>query len=66
MVEEDRYCADVLVQIAAARESLQAVARELLNSHVQHCVADALKTGGPEAERSLAELRKLVEQITRG
>ncbi len=65
MVEEDRYCADVLVQIAAARESLQAVAREVLHNHMAHCVAGAAAAGGTERTESLAELKRLVDQLTR-
>jgi CsoR family transcriptional regulator, copper-sensing transcriptional repressor len=65
MVEEDRYCADVLVQIAAARESLQAVAREVLHNHMAHCVAQSASKGGAQAEETLAELKRLVDQLTR-
>jgi CsoR family transcriptional regulator, copper-sensing transcriptional repressor len=65
MLEEDRYCADVLVQIAATRESLQAVAREVLHNHMAHCVTHAAAQSGPEGEKSLAELKKLIDQLTR-
>ncbi len=65
MVEEDRYCADVLVQIAAARESLHAVAREILHNHTAHCVAAAAAKGGAQAQESLDELKKLIDQLTR-
>lgn len=44
MVEEDRYCPDILLQIAAANESLRSTARVLLDSHVRHCVTDAIRS----------------------
>ena len=49
MVDEDRYCADIITQISAVRESLHAVARNLLRNHLTHCVADAMRRGPDEA-----------------
>src|SRR5688572_26906016 len=52
MVEEERYCIDVLTQIAAIHEALRAVGRQLLERHMKTCVAHALKSSNPaEAER---------------
>jgi len=45
MVEEDRYCIDVLTQVAAAKAALESVSMALLDDHMHHCVADAIKTG---------------------
>jgi DNA-binding FrmR family transcriptional regulator len=45
MVEEERYCIDVLTQVAAAKAALESVSVTLLSDHMQHCVADAIKTG---------------------
>lgn len=57
MVDEERYCADVLVQIASVQEALRAVGRMLLQNHLQHCATDAIRSGNPEeAERVVAEL----------
>lgn len=45
MVEEERYCADVLTQIAAAHEALRGVGKLLMRNHLEHCVTDALRSG---------------------
>jgi len=45
MVEEERYCADILVQISAVQESLRATARLLLRNHLQFCATDAIRSG---------------------
>ena len=61
MVEEDRYCADVIVQIAAAQEALRGVARNLMKNHLHHCAAKALASGKKqESERMYDELLELV------
>jgi len=57
MVEEDRYCVDVLLQIAAARAALEQVGKRLLAAHVETCVADAFASGSArERRRKLDEL----------
>ena len=55
MVEDDRYCIDVLEQVSAATRALQSVALELLDDHLAHCVADAVTAGGDEATAKLDE-----------
>lgn len=61
MVEEDRYCVDVLVQIAAVHQALRRVARELLSGHMAHCVRDAYESGDPaERERVSEEIAELM------
>ena len=45
MVEEDRYCADVLTQISSVHEALRAVARELMRNHLKHCATAAIRSG---------------------
>lgn len=52
MVEDDRYCADVLVQISAVQEALRGVGKELMRHHLRHCAAHALK-GGPEEANAM-------------
>ena len=52
---EDRYCIDVLEQISAATRALQSVALQLLEGHMGHCVAEAVKNGGDEATDKLSE-----------
>jgi DNA-binding FrmR family transcriptional regulator len=49
MVEDDRYCIDVLTQVGAVKTALESLAFELLTDHVNHCVAGALETGDPAA-----------------
>ncbi|HEX6588254.1 MAG TPA: metal-sensitive transcriptional regulator [Longimicrobiales bacterium] len=49
MVEEDRYCPDVLTQIAAVHEALRRVGRLLMRNHLEHCVTDALRSGSDDA-----------------
>ena len=59
MVEADRYCADVLTQVAAVQEALRSVGRELLRHHLRHCAADALRAGGDAADAASDELVEL-------
>jgi DNA-binding FrmR family transcriptional regulator len=45
MVEEDRYCADILTQIASVHEALRGVGRELMRNHLKHCASSAIRAG---------------------
>jgi DNA-binding FrmR family transcriptional regulator len=65
MVDEDQYCIDVLTQISAATKALQAVAVELLEDHLQHCVSDALSAGGVEAELKVKEASAAIGRLVR-
>jgi len=65
MVEQDRYCADVIIQIAAAQESLRAVAKNLLKNHLKHCARAALKAGEAEADAMCNELMDVMGKIAR-
>ena len=56
MVEEDRYCADILTQIASVHEALRGVGRELMRNHLKHCATSAIRTGDGEAEAMYDEL----------
>ncbi|MEP6590277.1 MAG: metal-sensitive transcriptional regulator [Gemmatimonadota bacterium] len=57
MVDEERYCADVLVQIASVQEALRSVGKLLLQNHLTHCVTDAIRSGdADEGERVVSEL----------
>lgn len=61
MVEGDRYCADIIVQVASVQEALRGVARNLMKNHLHHCAAKALKNGKPaESEAMYDELLELV------
>jgi len=60
MVDEERYCPDILTQMSAIHESLRAVERILLRNHLQHCATDALRSGDDKkAERTYEELTNL-------
>jgi DNA-binding FrmR family transcriptional regulator len=53
MVEEDRYCADILTQVSSAQEALRAVARALMRNHLTHCAAQAIRTGSAEEKEAM-------------
>lgn len=63
MVEDDRYCIDVLTQISAATKGLQSVAVGTLDDHLRHCVVDAARAGGPEADERITEAMAAVERL---
>lgn len=65
MVDEDRYCIDVLEQVAAATRALQSVALVLLDDHLAHCVSDAVGHGGDEAKVKLAEASRAIARLVR-
>jgi len=65
MVGEDAYCIDVLTQISATTRALQAVALELLEDHIGHCVAHAIEQGGPQAEDKVKEAAAAVGRLVR-
>jgi CsoR family transcriptional regulator, copper-sensing transcriptional repressor len=65
MVEEDAYCIDVLTQISAVTRAAQAVALELLEDHLGHCVAHAIEAGGPEADAKVREATDAVARLVR-
>ena len=65
MVEEDRYCADILVQIASVHEALRSVGRELMRNHLKHCATAAIRSGGEEADKMYEELLDLVYRHVR-
>jgi CsoR family transcriptional regulator, copper-sensing transcriptional repressor len=63
MVEQDRYCIDVLTQIAAVTTALESVALRVLDDHVNHCVSDALASG--DRKQASAKSRELLEAVHR-
>ena len=66
MVEQDRYCADIMVQIAATNEALRAVARQLLRNHLRHCATEAIRSGiSKRAEDIYTELSNLFARFAR-
>ncbi len=65
MVEEDRYCADVMTQISSVQEALRSVSRELMRNHLKHCAASAIQAGPAEAEGMYDELVDLMYKHAR-
>jgi DNA-binding FrmR family transcriptional regulator len=66
MVEEERYCADVLMQLLSVQEALRGVGRALLHNHLKHCATEAIRSGNPEqAEAMYEELMDLMYRNAR-
>ena len=65
MVDEDRYCIDILTQISAVTRALQEVALGLMDEHLGHCVRDAIESGGPEADAKVAEASAAIARLVR-
>lgn len=60
MVEEDRYCADIMTQISSVHEALRAVGRELMKNHLRHCAASAIRSSDEEAGAMYDEIVELL------
>ena len=65
MVEEEKYCIDILTQVSAATKALQSVALGLLEEHMSSCMLDAARAGGDEAEVKLAEANQAIARLVR-
>jgi DNA-binding FrmR family transcriptional regulator len=65
MVEDDRYCIDVLTQISAVTKALLGVALGLFDDHLRHCVADAVEHGGAEAEEKFTEAADALARLVK-
>ena len=66
MVEDDRYCIDILTQVAAVNTALESLAFKVLDDHVSHCVRDAFSSGDPkEAAAKSKELMEAVQRFAR-
>ncbi|WP_297596122.1 metal-sensitive transcriptional regulator [Mycobacterium sp.] len=65
MIEEDKYCIDVLTQISAANSALRSVALNLLDEHLSHCVTRAVAKGGDEADTKLTEASAAIARLVR-
>jgi DNA-binding FrmR family transcriptional regulator len=64
-VESDTYCIDVLTQVSAATKALESFALGLLEEHLSHCVADAIATGGEEAQAKVKEASAAISRLVR-
>lgn len=65
MIEEDTYCIDVLTQVSAVTKALETVALELVGDHLSHCVAEAVREGGPVADEKLQEATAAIARLVR-
>ena len=65
MIDDEKYCIDILTQISAANSALQSVALGLLEEHLNHCVSDAVAKGGEEADKKLAEASAAIARLVR-
>ncbi|HVE79460.1 MAG TPA: metal-sensitive transcriptional regulator [Gemmatimonadaceae bacterium] len=65
MVEDDRYCADIMTQISSVHEALRAVGRELMRNHLRHCAASAIRSGEEDANAMYDELVDMMYKHSR-
>ncbi|GLK16261.1 metal-sensitive transcriptional regulator [Herbiconiux flava] len=65
MVDDEKYCIDILTQISAMTSALESVALGLLNDHLNHCVVEAVAEGGPVAEQKLKEATDAIARLVR-
>ena len=65
MVDEEQYCIDILTQISALTKALEGVALGLLDDHLKHCVLDAARQGGDDAEIKLKEASDAIARLVR-
>ena len=65
MVDDDKYCIDILTQVSAATRALQSFSLELLDEHLQHCVVRAAAAGGDEADAKVREASDAIARLVR-
>ena len=65
MVEEDRYCADVLTQISSVHEALRSVGKELMRNHLKHCATSAIRSTETESEAMYDELLEMMYKLNK-
>ena len=65
MVDDERYCADILTQISSVHEALRSVSRELMRNHLKHCASTAIRSGDAEAEVMYDELVEMMHRHSR-
>ena len=65
MVEDEKYCIDILTQVSAMTKALQSVALGLLDEHLSHCVVQAAAAGGPEADEKIREASEAIARLVR-
>jgi DNA-binding FrmR family transcriptional regulator len=65
MIEEDKYCIDILTQVSAAKSALESVALGLLQEHLAHCVSEAMVAGGEVADAKVREASAAIARLVR-
>ena len=65
MVEDEKYCIDILTQVSAMTKAIQSVALGLLEEHLSHCVVSAAQAGGPEADEKVREAADAIARLVR-
>lgn len=65
MIDEDTYCIDVLTQVSATTKALENVALALVGDHLSHCVAEAVREGGPVADEKIEEATAAIARLVR-
>ena len=65
MVEDEKYCIDILTQVSAMTKALQAVSLGLLEEHLSHCVVEAARAGGPQADEKVREASEAIARLVR-
>ena len=65
MVEEERYCADILTQISSVHEALRSVGKELMRNHLKHCATTAIRSNGADADAMYDELLEMMFRHSR-
>jgi DNA-binding FrmR family transcriptional regulator len=65
MIEEDKYCIDILTQVSAAKSALESVALGLLEEHLAHCVSEAMAEGGETADAKVREASAAIARLVR-
>lgn len=65
MIDDDVYCIDILTQVSAATKALESLALVLLDDHIRHCVTEAIKAGGDEADAKVTEATAAIARLVR-
>lgn len=65
MVDEETYCIDILTQVSAVTKALETVALSLLDEHLRHCVSDAVRVGGEQADDKITEASAAIARLVR-
>ena len=65
MIEQDKYCIDILTQVSAAKSALESVALGLLQEHLAHCVSEAMAEGGEVADQKVREASAAIARLVR-